>query len=435
VQKYNLKNAPLWGWELSKCMFDLDKWSEIYASVKKHKLRTFLTCFGVFWGIFMLVVMLGASKGFENGVKSTFDITPNSVFVWSQKTSIPYKGLKVGRFVRMKNSDVEAIKREVPEIEAIAPRNVLNGGTVERKNKSASYEVFGDYPTLLRVEPMHILEGRFINDKDIEERRKVVVIGEAVEKELFKKDEKALGEYIKIKGVYFQVIGIFKGIGDAQNIEQKGKTVYMPHKTMQITYNQGQDVYWFGVIPKKGIRASVVENKVKEVLMRQHNVAPDDLKAFGSANVEEEFERIQALFDGIALLSWFVSIGSILAGIIGVSNIMLITVKERTKEIGVRKALGATPASIISLIIQEAVVITFVAGYLGLMAGVGIVEGINKLLKATGADQGGFFANPEVNTSVAFTALIMLVVVGALAGLIPALKAASVNPVVALKDE
>lgn len=417
-------------------MFDLDKWSEIYASVKKHKLRTFLTCFGVFWGIFMLVVMLGASKGFENGVKSTLDVAPNAIFVWSQKTSIPYKGLKVGRFVRMKNGDIEAIRREVPEIEALSPRNNLGAGfTVERKNKNASYDVFGDYPTLPKVEPIHILEGRFINQSDIDERRKTIVIGETVEKELFTKDEKPLGQYIKIKGVFFQVVGIFRATGGAQDVEQKGKTIYMPHSTMQLTYNQGQDVYWFGILPKKGVKASIVEEKVKEVLRRQHSVAPDDLKAFGSANVEEEFGKAQNLFDGIATLSWFVSIGSILAGIIGVSNIMLITVKERTKEIGVRKALGATPASIISLIIQEAVVITLVAGYLGLMAGVGLVEGINMLLKATGADQGGFFANPEVNTSVAITSLIMLVFVGALAGLIPALKAANVNPVVALKDE
>lgn len=418
-------------------MFDLDKWSEIYASVKKHKLRTFLTCFGVFWGIFMLVVMLGASKGFENGVKSTLDVAPNAVFLWSNKTSVAYKGLKVGRFVRFKNGDVEAIRQEVPEIEALAPRNHLGSGfRVERKSKNASYEVFGDYPTLPKIEPIHIIEGRFINEKDIAERRKVVVVGEAIEKDLFNKgEEKAIGDYIKIKGVYFQIVGIFTATGGAQDVEQKSKTIYMPHTTMQLTYNQGQDVYWFGMTPKQGVRASFIESKVKEILARRHSVSPDDLKAFGSANVQEEFERIQTLFDAIATLSWFVSIGSILAGIIGVSNIMLITVKERTKEIGVRKALGATPASIISLIIQEAVVITLVAGYLGLMAGVGVVEGINQLLKATGADKDGFFANPEVNTTVAFTALIMLVVVGALAGLIPALKAANVNPVVALKDE
>jgi putative ABC transport system permease protein len=379
--------------------------------------------------------MLGASKGFENGIKSTLDVAPNAIFVWSQKTSVPYKGLKVGRFVRMKNSDVEAIKREVPEIEVIDPRNALGAGfTVERKNKSASYEVIGNTSAFPKVDPVHILDGRFINDKDLEERRKVVVIGETVEKDLFLKDEKAVGDYIRIKGVYFKVVGVLRSTGKSQDVEQKAKTIYMPQKTMQLTFNQGQDVYWMGILPKKGVRASIVETKVKQILMRQHSVSPDDPKAFGSANVEEQFERAQGLFDGMAMLSWFVSIGSILAGIIGVSNIMLITVKERTKEIGVRKALGATPASIISLIIQEAVVITFVAGYLGLMAGVGLVEGINMLLKATGAE-GGFFANPEVNTSVAVVSLLLLVVVGALAGLIPALKAANVNPVVALKDE
>jgi len=384
----------------------------------------------------MLVVMLGASKGFENGVKSTLDVAPNAVFVWSQKTSIAYKGLRVGRSIRFKNDDIEAIKNEVPEIEAIAPRNNLGAEfSVERKNKNASYNVFGDYPEVQKVEPIHILEGRFINNKDIIERRKVAVVGETVEKEMFKNDEKALGDYIKIKGVYFKIIGIFRATGSPQDVAEKGKTIYMPHSTMQVTFNQGQDVYWFGILPKKDVRASIVEQKVKEILARRHSVSPEDLKAFGSANVQEEFEKAQNLFDGIAMISWFVSIGSILAGIIGVSNIMLITVKERTKEIGVRKALGATPNSIVSLIIQEAVFITLLAGYMGLLVGVGLIEGINQLLIMTGADQGGFFAHPEVNTSVAIAALTVLVVAGAIAGLIPALKAANVNPVVALKDE
>jgi putative ABC transport system permease protein len=203
---------------------------------------------------------------------------------------------------------------------------------------------------------------------------------------------------------------------------------------MQQTFNQGNDIYWFAFLPKKGIPSAVIEHRAKEVLAERHSVAPNDLKAFGSANVEEQFNKIQGLFDGIAGFSWIVSIGTILAGIIGVSNIMLIVVKERTKEIGVRKALGATPLSIISLIIQESIVITAVAGYIGLVIGVALVEGINQLLKAFNAE-GEFFANPEVNVNVAIASLILLVFVGALAGLIPATKAARVNPVVALKDE
>jgi putative ABC transport system permease protein len=416
-------------------MFDLDKWSEIWATVKKHKLRTLLTCFGVFWGIFMLVVMLGASRGFENGVKSTLDIAANSVFFWSNKTSEPYKGLKPGRFIRFVNEDVDALRNEIPELGTIAPRNILEGSfSVTRKNKSAAFEVFGDYPDWYKVKPMTILEGRFINDKDLNERRKVVIIGEQVQKELFAKDESPIGKYISIRGIYFQVVGIFRTKGRGEDIMQDAKTIHMPHKTMQTCFNQGNRIYWFAFLPKPGIPSSVVEQRVKEVMAERHFVAPNDLKAFGSANVEEQFNKIQGLFDGIAGFSWVVSIGTILSGIIGVSNIMLIVVKERTKEIGVRKALGATPMSIISLIIQESIVITAAAGYMGLLMGVGLVEGINQLLKAFNAE-GEFFANPEVNLNVAITSLVMLVFVGALAGLIPATKAAGVNPVVALKDE
>ena len=384
----------------------------------------------------MLVVMLGTSKGFENGVKATLDVAPNAVFVWSKKTSIPFKGLRVGRSIRFQNGDIEAIQSQVPEVAYIAPRNNLDSEfTVEYNGKSASYSVFGDYPTLRIVEPLHVLEGRFINDKDILERRKVVVIGEKVGTELFKKDEAVLGKYIKIKGVFFLVVGIYRGTGDANNRAEKAKTIFMPHSTMQATYNQGQDVYWFGMVAKKGVSAKEIEQKVKLVLARRHNVSPEDLKAFGSANVEEQFKQAQGLFDGISVLSWLVSIGTILAGIVGVGNIMLITVKERTKEIGLRKALGATPLSIISLIVQEAVVITTFAGYTGLMVGVFLIEGINQLLKATGSDEGGFFANPEVDTSVGISAVLLLIVVGAIAGLIPAIQATKVNPVTALKDE
>jgi putative ABC transport system permease protein len=416
-------------------MFDLDKWQEIYNTVKKHKLRTMLTCFGVFWGIFMLVVMLGASKGFENGVMSTLDIAANSVFMWSNRTSEPYKGLKPGRFIRFKTDDVEALRREVPELGVIAPRNILEGSfTVNRKTKSASFNVFGDYPDFYFVKKMDILEGRFINTKDIAEKRKVAVIGEQVQKELFAKDENPLGKYISIKGIYFQVVGIHRGKGRGEDVMEDAKTIHLAHSAMQQTFNQGNDIYWFAFLPKKGIPSAVIEHRAKEVLAERHSVAPNDLKAFGSANVEEQFNKIQGLFDGIAGFSWIVSIGTILAGIIGVSNIMLIVVKERTKEIGVRKALGATPLSIISLIIQESIVITAVAGYIGLVIGVALVEGINQLLKAFNAE-GEFFANPEVNVNVAIASLILLVFVGALAGLIPATKAARVNPVVALKDE
>jgi putative ABC transport system permease protein len=416
-------------------MFDLDKWTEIYATVSKHKLRTFLTAFGVFWGIFMLVVLLGAGNGFENGVVSNFDIAKNTVFVWSQRTSIAYKGFKPGRFVQFTNDDVDAIRRTIPEVAILAPRNFLPGNyTVNRGTKNEAFNVYGEYPDFTGVRPVQLSSGRFINYLDIRDRRKVAVIGTQVRKVLFKEDEEPVGQYISIKGAFFLVVGVFRGKGDVEDNREDARTVFIPSTTLQQSFNQYNKVAFFAMVPQPGVRAAVIETKVKELLAQRHSIAPDDKRALGSANVEENFARVQGLFTGIRGFSWVVSIGTIIAGIIGVGNIMLIVVKERTKEIGIRKALGATPWSIISLIIQESIVITSAAGYFGLMAGTGLVAGIDYLLKKFKAE-GEFFANPEVNLPIAVTAVGLLVVMGALAGLIPATKAARVDPVVALKDE
>lgn len=416
-------------------MFDLDKWGEIYATVRKHKLRTALTAFGVFWGIFMLVVLLGAGNGFENGVVNSFDIAKNTVFIWSQRTSIPYKGLKAGRFVQFTNDDVEAIRQTIPEVAILAPRNQVQGNfTVNRGTKNSSFTVYGEYPDYTGVRPVVLIDGRFVNNLDIKDRRKIAVIGTRVRELLFTKDENPVGEYIKVKGVFFRVVGIFKGRGSAEDNREDAQTVFIPSTTLQQTFNQYNKVDFFAMVPQEGIPASVIEERVKGLLAKRHHISPEDNRALGSANVEEEFKRVQGLFIGIKGFSWVVSIGTIIAGIIGVGNIMLIVVKERTKEIGIRKALGATPWSVISLILQESIVITGVAGYVGLVTGTGLIALINYLLKKFEAE-GEFFANPEVNLTIALTAMILLVVCGAIAGLIPATKAANINPVVALRDE
>lgn len=415
-------------------IIDIDKWSEIYATAKKHKLRTALTAFGVFWGIFMLIVLLGAGKGLENGVVKDFDVAKNAVFVWTQRTSIPYKGLKAGRNIQLTNDDMAAIKREIPEVAVLAPSLSLEGNfTVSFKTKSSSFSVRGDYPEYREVEPIIILKGRFLNNIDLKEKRKVAVIGERVIEVLFGKEE-PIGQYINIKGAFFRVVGVSRGRGKGEDLIQNAQTIYIPTTALQQTYNQVNIIYYFAMTPQPGVPAAFVEDKAKQLLMERHKVAPQDLKAFGSANVEKEFQEIQGLFTGIAAFSWLVSIGTIIAGIIGVGNIMLIVVKERTKEIGVRKALGATPWSIISLIIQESVAITGFAGYLGLLAGTGMVAFIDYMMTRFEVDA-GFFSNPEVNVPIALTAVILLVVTGALAGLIPATKAARVNPVEALRDE
>lgn len=416
-------------------MIDIDKWQEIFSTLKKHKLRTMLTAFGVFWGIFMLVVLLGASKGFRNGVESQFDVAKNAVFVWTERTSIPFKGLKPGRWLRLKNDDIEAIRQNVPEVEVIAPRNRINDEfTVNRKDKKASFQVYGDYPDFIKVEPKKMTSGRFINDLDIKEKRKIAVIGVKVVEELFKKEEDPIGEYISIKGIFFKVVGTFESKQRRERAMEDQQTIFIPNTSMQQAFNQGNDIYWFGLLPKAGIASAEVETKVKNLLMSRHNVAPDDLKAFGSNNVEENYQQVQGLFLGMEGFSWLVSIGTIIAGIVGVGNIMLIIVKERTKEIGIRKALGARPWSIISMILQESLFLTGISGYFGLVVGVGLIEGTSYALKKYNVES-DFFASPEINFQVALSAILVLVVAGGIAGLIPASKAARVNPVVALKDE
>ena len=416
-------------------MIDIDKWTEIYNTVKKHKLRTALTAFGVFWGIFMLVLLLGAGKGLEKGITSEFNVAKNAVFVWTQRTSVPYMGLKAGRTIQMTNDDIEAIRSFVPEVAVIAPSNQLRGSfSVVYGTKSSAFTVNGETPEVLQVKPTNVVSGRFINQKDIVERRKVAVVGPRTLELLFSEGEDPIGKYISIKGIYFQVVGTFKPLGKDEDVVQDAQTIYIPNTTLQQAFNQPNQVNFFAMTPKTGIPAAVVEEKVKDLLMKRHKVAPTDLKAFGSANVEKEFQDVQGLFAGIAGFSWLVSIGTIVAGIIGVGNIMLIVVKERTKEIGIRKALGATPLSIVSLIIQESIVITGFAGYIGLLAGTGLIATIEGFMVKNNV-QAGFFGPPEVNPAVAVTATVLLVVAGALAGLIPATKAARVNPVVALQEE
>ena len=413
-------------------MFDLDQWQEILGTVRRHKLRTGLTAFGVFWGIFMLAVLLAAGKGVRNGAEKEFDVAKNAVFVWSQRTSVPFMGLKAGRNVQFTNDDVAALERGVPEAALVLPRTSLHGTfTVQYGPKSASFSVNGEYPGYPAVRAVHLTQGRFVNPPDLAERRKVAVIGNRVVDVLFG-PANPMGRYINIKGSFFQVVGVFRGAGKAEEAQQEGQTIFVPLTTLQVAFNQVNKIDYFAFIPRAGTPAAVVEAKAKQVLARQHKVAPADDRAFGSANVEEEYARVQGLFAGIAAFSWLVSIGTMLAGVIGVSNIMLIVVKERTKEIGIRKALGATPGSIVSLIVQESIVLTAGAGLMGLLGGTALMAGISALI--AGQDI-SFFASPQVDVGVALLAVGLLVAAGALAGVLPATIAARVKPVVALKDE
>jgi putative ABC transport system permease protein len=305
---------------------------------------------------------------------------------------------------------------------------------VVRGEKSVSFQVYGDYPDFEEVKPMIITSGRFINARDIKERRKVAVIGSQVQSRLYQPEEDPSTTYIEIKGVPFKVVGTFDSPLRSDDAIDDVQTIYLPHTTMQLAFNQGERVNWFGFIPKSGIPAATIEEKVKALLAQRHKIHPQDRSALGSFNVEKEYQEVQGLFAGIKAVSWLVSIMTIIAGVVGVGNIMLIIVKERTREFGVRKSVGAPPWSIVSMIIMEALVLTGVAGYMGLLTGVGFVELINYGMTEFNA-QSDFFANPEIDFSVSITALLVLVVAGTLAGIVPARKAASTNPVLALRDE
>ncbi len=421
-------------------MFDRDKWQEIYSSLKSNKLRTFFTAFGVFWGIFMLIIMLGSGNGLRNAVYDGMgDFATNSAIMFTRQTTIPYKGFPRGREWLFHTSDMEALLRNIPEIDQLAPRLQPWGGNggnnVVHGLKTGAYNITGDYPAINKIDPVRLLMGRFINEIDLQNKRKVAVIGNRVRDELFKNNEKIIGEYIRINGVYYQVVGVFEPKNKNINIGgEKDKSVFIPFTTMQVSYNLGDDVHYFLVTAKPNKSASVVEEKCMKLLAERNHVAPEDEQAFGHFNLEKEFKKMNGLFLGIRVLIWIVGTGTLLAGVIGVSNIMLIIIKERTKEIGIQRAIGATPWRIMSQIVTESVTLTAIAGSFGLVLGVFLLEVINNML-ASSAEKSEMFKNPEVDIQVAVTALIVLVISGVVAGLIPARKAVSMKPVDALRYE
>ena len=416
-------------------MFDYDKWQEIFATIRKNKLRTFLTMFGVFWGIFMLMILLGSGNGLETGVYTRFsDWAGNSGFMFSRRTTIAYKGYKPGRYLRFTNEDTDALRQNVKSLDKLAPRNSLGTNTVIMKNNSGEFSVFGDYPDYKYIQLVDLVKGRLINDLDIEDRRKVAFVGQEVVNVLFEKNEDPIGKYITIRGVYFMVMGVFKSKRDDEWATRDMQTVILPFTTFQQAFNFGNRVGWFGFTAKEGVPVSIVEEEMKNVLKKRHNIHPEDWAAIGSNNLEKEFGQITRLFFGISIFNWIVGIGTLFAGVIGVSNIMLIIVKERTKEIGIRKSMGATPGSIISLILQESIVLTAVAGYIGLIIGTFLLEGINYAMDEMNL-QSGMFQHPGVDFGIAATAFVILIIGGAIAGLIPARKAAAISPIEAIRVE
>ncbi len=420
-------------------MFDIDKWQEIFATIKKNKMRTFLTGFSVAWGIFMLMILLGAGNGLSNGVTQNFMRNAvNAMWVWSGNTSIPYQGMKENRQIRFTNADYNLIK-DLEGIEYTSGRYFINGNVFSYGNEYGEYTAITCHPDLKEVETLDIIEGRFINDVDIKQTRKSVVLGKDIYDALFK-GKNAIGEYVRVNNIPFKVVGISKEGGGTRH-----RNAYIPVTTGQKVFNGSNRLHNFALtIHAETLEESqAIEQRVRETLARKHKFDPKDESALGSYNKLEDVIQTMKIFQAIDIFIWIIGIGTLIAGVVGVSNIMLIVVKERTKEIGIRKAIGASPASVIGLILMESVIITTVAGYIGLVLGTGLMEGINFFVEqqfaAAAATNGGqgdtFFRNPTVDINVALMATGLLVLAGALAGYIPAKRAARIKPIVALRDE
>ena len=418
-------------------MFDVDVWQEIFSTIKKNKLRTFLTGFSVAWGIFMLMILLGSGNGLQNGVKEQFaDNSVNIMWMWTGETSMPYHGLKEGRPIKFKNDDYTFLKEKSEDLEMVSSRFYLPGNIMYTyKNEYGSFETSSCHPALKEMEKVVIVSGRFINDLDMTDFRKVIVIGENIRKALFK-DEDPMGKYVKLNNVPFKVVGV-----SFDKKRQNERTAYIPVTTAQRIFNGADRVHTFAVTTKmvKTVEeAEAITEKVRQDMALRHNFDPKDKRAMGSFNMLTEYIRTMKIFQAIKIFVWIIGIGTLIAGIVGVSNIMLILVKERTREIGIRKALGASPASVIGLVLLESILITTVAGYIGLLFGVSIMEGINFAIEqmlAAGGGEGMFFRNPTVDFFTAITSTLILVISGALAGYLPARKAANVKPIEALRDE
>lgn len=417
-------------------MFDLDKWLEVFSTLRRNKLRTLMTASGVFWGILMLVTMLGFGTGLEAGVtKNMFGFVSNSVYVWGGRTRMAFKGLQPGRWIHYTDQDTEAIEREIEGLEAVAPRLQLGGWrdgvNISYGDKAGNFAVMGDVPAEATIDHIRPHHGRFINPLDLDELRKVTVIGEQVTRVLFPDGVDPVGKFVKIRGVYFRVIGVFRSEKPGEQGERANGTLHVPFTTFQHAFNALGTVGWFSLLARPEVEAARIERDVRKLLMRRHSINPQDERALGSYNAGETYGRIERLFIGIRSFIWFVSVATLFAGVLGVSNIMLISVKERTKEIGVRKALGATPWSIVSLVMQESALLTALSGYVGLVVGVAILELVSPAIERSDGPLGV----PSIDVGSALIATAILAVAGIIAGVAPASHAAKIQPVEALRSE
>lgn len=416
-------------------MFDIDRWQEIFDSLNKNRLRTFLTGLSVASGIFILVVLLGFGRGMENGIRKEFERdASNRIIVWTQNTTKEYKGLNPGRRIQLKNANYNHVNESYSD--QLEYRSAIFrvpwGTTTNYKNESVSYSIRGVHPNFQQIENQLMVDGRYIDQIDLDDKRKVVVISNKIKNELLKDVENPLEEYLQISGINFRIIGIYSDIGG----EREENNLFVPFTTAQSVFNGSDNVsnLTYTLKPEESFEAAVAASNVftaelKQYLQEAHTVAPDDNSAINVHNMLDEAKRFYTLTDNIAFFFWFVGICTIIAGVVGVSNIMLIIVKERTREIGIRKALGAKPWNIVAMILQEAIFVTAFSGFAGLILSMGLLEIVGPNIEVD------YVLNPSVNFSIAVTMVFVLIIAGAIAGFFPAWRAASIQPIEALKDE
>ena len=423
-----------------KRLFDRDHFLELIQILIQRPLRTALSGLGVGWGLFMIILTIGSANGLENGVSQDLgDSAKNSMFMWTQSTSMPYKGFQRGRSVDLTISDVDYLKANSQTLVATAPQNQLGGwrgsNNVTRGIRTGAFTVFGEYPEQRLIEAKPIQSGRHINNQDIVDRRKIAVIGTRVRDILFAANEDAIGGSLRINGVNFTVVGVFGSLRDGEDAEEDLQSILTPFSTFNQAFHYGDEVGWLCLLFDENVHADSAAAEVMSVLKSRLSIHPDDDRAFGHWTVAEEYEQIQSVFGAIRWVSFVFGGLALLAGIIGIMNIMLITVRERTNELGVRRALGASPGMIVRQIMGETLFLTSLFGVIGAVLGVGTIEGIDALLQTSSDMQSGSFRNPEVSVDIVLKSLAIMVVMGAVAGVLPALRAVSVRPVEAIRTE
>lgn len=417
-------------------MLQKERWDEILEALNANRFRTIMTAFGVFWGIFILVILLALTNGLKNGVQADFgDFATNTIFMWTQSTSMPYQGFTKGRNFNFRQSDVALLKEKFPELRFVSPRNQLGGfrgsNNVTRGDKTGAFNIYGDNPEYIKQEPLDVLKGRFLSYSDIQDERKVAVVGTDVIKSLFDIGEEPIGSYIKINGINFMVIGVVKKTSSQGDNQEDANTIYIPFSTFGKAFNYGDIVGWMAITAIDEVPITQIKPEIMKEMRAAHKVHPDDERAIGHFDLAEQFQKITGLFSILSFVGYFVGALVLMSGVIGISNIMLIVVKERTKEIGIRRALGATPREIRGQVLQESMFLTLISGMAGISFAAGLIWVMNTLLDAAGSVEN--FANPSVSVGVIFIALTILVISGLLAGMIPATRATQMKPVDALR--